>query len=299
MARALVPRGGARGLTFFVVGWPIGHSLSPALHRAAFEAAGSPHRYEALAVAPEDFPQFCERLRAEPGWGGANVTIPHKEAALAHADSADVAAREIGAANVLLSERGRLRAANTDGPALLACLCERAPTGGAKGVVLGAGGAARAAVWALARLGLAEVDLFARRPEAVRRLLDEVPRARSGGRWAAFALEDRAALAASLARAAIVVNATPVGLADPAQSPVPKDAWPPRPAGARGLVVDLVYGPGRRRLAAEAEGHGFTYVDGLPMLVRQAALSWSVWFGRPADEAVMWEAARARLAARP
>ncbi|MBX6350490.1 MAG: shikimate dehydrogenase [Clostridia bacterium] len=299
MAWPLAPSGGRPALTFAVLGWPVGHSLSPLLHGAAFAAAGSPHRYLALAVPPGDLPRFCARLRDEPGWGGANVTIPHKEGALALADEAEPAARAIGAANVLTPEGGRLHAANTDGPALVDCLRQRLYRAPELAVVLGAGGGARAAVWALGRLGCETVAVVARRPEAAEALLTAAPGLAGRARLRPVSLADRASVRALLRDASLIVNATPVGLADPSESPLPEDVWPDGPGRGRGLVLDLVYGPRRPRLGILAEQFGFTYVDGLPMLVRQAALSWSVWFGRPADESVMWAAVSARTGGAP
>ena len=252
---------------FGVLGWPVAHSRSPAMHQAAFAELGlEGWRYQRLPVPPE---VFAETVRALPGAGfaGANVTIPHKEAALALADDATPAAREIGAANTLtFGEDGRIHADNTDAPGLLAALGDRRP---ATAVVLGAGGSARAAAWALARAGAA-VTVVARRAEAA----------------GALAAELGTATAAEPPPADLLVNCTPVGLADPSASPL-ADVSP------FAIVADMVYREGGTELLRRARGVGAHTVDGLEILVRQGALSLERWSGRPAPLGVMRRAARA------
>src|SRR5688572_2037753 len=179
-----------------VCGWPVAHSRSPAMHEAAFAAARlEGWRYLKLPLPPE---LFAETVRALPaaGFRGVNVTIPHKEAALALADEASDAARAIGAANTLTFEDGAIKADNTDAPGLLAAVGE--PVAGRRALVLGAGGAGRAAAWALAGAG-ADVAVWNRTAERARAL--------------ATALGVRAVAAPEPAE--IVVNATAVGLRDP------------------------------------------------------------------------------------
>jgi shikimate dehydrogenase len=253
-----------------VLGWPVRHSRSPAMHEAAFAAAGiEGWRYQLLPVPPA---LLEETVRALPGAGfaGANVTIPHKEAALALADRAGDAAREIGAANTLSFAGGEIAAENTDAPGLLAALDR--DLRGALVLVLGAGGSARAAVWALRGAG-AEVSVWNRTPERARALADQL-----GARVGAVAAPD------------VVVNCTAVGLRpedDPfAALPLDPDALP-------ACVVDLAYGPGETRLTAAARAAGRDTVDGLEVLVRQGALSFELWTGRAAPLDAMRAAARA------
>jgi shikimate dehydrogenase len=248
-----------------VLGWPVGHSRSPAMMRAA-----GLERYQRLPVAPELFEDTVRALGAA-GFRGANVTIPHKEAALALATSASDAAREIGAANTLtFGEDGSIAADNTDAPGLLAAL-GRAP---ASAFVLGAGGSARAAVWALTRAG-ADVCVWNRSAERARGL--------------ALGLGARAVTQA--AKAEILVNCTSVGL-DDLSSPF-KDL----PLAADGLseyatVVDLVYRAGGTALVREAERRGVSIIDGLEVLVCQGALSFTLWTGTPAPLDAMRAAVR-------
>ena len=155
-----------------VLGWPVAHSRSPAMHNAALAAVGlTDWRYQLLPVPPE---LFAETVRALPGAGfrGVNVTIPHKQAALALADEATERASAIGAANTLTFESGTVIADNTDAPALIAGL--PFPAQGRTALVLGAGGSARAAVWALRDAGAAEVRVWNRTPERAERLCAEL-----------------------------------------------------------------------------------------------------------------------------
>jgi shikimate dehydrogenase len=240
-----------------VLGWPVGHSRSPAMQRAALRAVGlDGWAYQLLPVPPE---LFDETVRGLPGAGflGANVTIPHKEAALALADSATPLASAIGAANTLTFTDAGIEADNTDAPGLLAAIGD-APE---SALVLGAGGSARAAVHALAGAGC-EVFVLARTPSRAADLPATVV--------------DRAVDAQAL------VNCTPVGLDDPGELPLD-------PAGYE-LVVDFVYRDGGTALARRAQGR---VVDGLELLVAQGALSFTKWTGRQAPLDVMRAAVQA------
>jgi shikimate dehydrogenase len=252
-----------------VLGHPVEHSRSPAIHNAAFEALGLEWRYVKLPVAPD---VFDETVRALPqsGYRGANVTIPHKEAAIALADDATDAARSIGAANTLTFADGSVHADNTDAAGLLAAL-PRAPKGMAA-LVLGAGGAGRAAAWALREAG-AEVSVWNRTPERAASLAADL-----GIEWV------EAPVGAEL-----VVNATSVGLQPGDAIEELPVAWidPPR------VAVELVYGDHETPFAAWAKAGGAELVDGLEVLVRQGALSFERWTGHEAPLEVMRRAARA------
>ena len=247
-----------------VLGWPVGHSRSPAMMRAA-----GLERYQRLPVAPGVFADTVRALGAA-GFRGANVTIPHKEAALALATTASDAAREIGAANTLsFGEDGSIAADNTDAPGLMAAL-GRVP---ASALVLGAGGSAKAVVWALTRAG-SDVAVWNRTPERARGL---------GARVVSGAVA-----------AEVLVNCTSVGLTHPSS---PSAAFKELPLdadllGEYATVVDLVYRTGGTALVAEAERRGVSTIDGVEILVRQGALSFSIWSGRPAPLDAMRAAAR-------
>jgi shikimate dehydrogenase len=254
-----------------VCGWPVAHSRSPQMHNAALAAAGlTGWRYIRLPLPPE---LFAETVRALPaaGFRGVNVTIPHKEAALALADEASDAAREIGAANTLTFEDGAIVADNTDAPGLLDAI--REPVQGRSALVLGAGGAGRAAAWALSRAG-ADVAVWNRTPERARALAAD--------------LGVRAVEAAEPAQ--ILVQCTSVGLHDPETTfkalPVEADEL-----NAGSLVVDLVYRAGGTRFLEVASARGARVVDGLEVLVAQGAASFERWTGMEAPREAMREAA--------
>jgi shikimate dehydrogenase len=229
-----------------VCGWPVAHSRSPAMHNAALRALGlAGWRYQHLPLPPE---LFAEAVRALPraGFRGVNVTIPHKEAALALADAASETARAIGAANTLtFSDRG-IHADNTDAPGFLAAI----GTAPATALVLGAGGSARAVIWALNHAG-ARVSVLARTPQRAAGLGAEVVDAPT--------------------EAEMLVNCTPLGLHADDDLPLAPDGF------AR--VVDLAYAPGGTRLVNTARETGAEVVDGLEILVRQGALSFERWTG--------------------
>jgi shikimate dehydrogenase len=258
-----------------VLGWPVAHSRSPQIQNAALQAAGlTGWRYQLLPVPPR---LFAETVRALPGAGfrGANVTIPHKQAALALADDATDRARAIGAANTLTFGDGdEIAADNTDAPALIDAL--PVPPAGKTALVLGAGGSARAAVWALLAAGATEVRVWNRHPDRAEALAAEL-----GGTAVARAEP-----------ADLLVHCTPVGMdGDPAalkQLPLEADE-----TSMYACVVDLVYSHADTPLIAAANARGVPVVDGLELLVRQGALSFERFTGRAAPLDVMRAAARA------
>jgi len=247
-----------------VLGYPVAHSRSPAMHNAAFGALGLDWRYVKLPVRPELFEETVRALPAS-GYRGANATIPHKLAALALADRATAAARGAGAANTLTFEPdGAIEADNTDAGGFLDALGE-SPRG-RRALVLGAGGAGRAVAWALRQEGAAAVLVWNRTPE----------------RAAQLARDLEVDAVAAPAPAEIVVNATTVGLraaggrdAEQALGGLGLDGLPP-PA----VVVDLVYGQGTTPVVAWGRRAGARTVDGLEILVRQGARSFVRWTGR-------------------
>jgi shikimate dehydrogenase len=257
-----------------VLGQPVGHSRSPAMHNAAFVALGMDEEwgYEAIEVAPD---AFEERVRAMPGEGfvGANVTVPHKGAALSVADQLSETAREIGAANTLVFEDGEVRAHNTDADGLLNAL--PASPGGMSALVLGAGGAARAVVWALVREA-AEVEVWNRTELRSQNLCEEL-----GGR--PISDPDQGAYG-------LIVNTTAVGLRG--EDPFEELPLAPGSFAPGQTVVDMVYGTEPTRLLNAAGAAGATAVDGIEVLVQQGSLSFRIWTGRDAPLDVMRAAAR-------
>jgi shikimate dehydrogenase len=269
-----------------VLGHPVSHSRSPAMQTAALDALGlgGEWSYEAIDLAPDD---FAERTRALPkeGFVGANVTIPHKEAALATADEASDAAREIGAANTLSFAKGAIHAENTDATGLLAALPR--PMDGATALVLGAGGSARAAVWALAGQG-ASVSVWNRTPQRADELVRDLSRAGHGtdaeGRLTPVSGDQARAGSFDL-----IVNCTAVGMGD--EDPFEELPLDPERLDAKIVLVDLVYAGSESRLVREARQRSATAVDGLEVLVRQGAESLRIWTGMDPPLEVMRSAA--------
>jgi shikimate dehydrogenase len=254
-----------------VCGWPVAHSRSPQMHNAALAAVGlADWRYLRLPLPPELFEETVRALPAA-GFRGVNVTIPHKHAALGLADDVTVAAQAIGAANTLTFEGGRIHADNTDAPGLLAAIGE--PVAGRSALVLGAGGAGRAAAWGLRTAG-AQVSVWNRTAERAQEL------ARSLGVRGVTTPEP----------AEILVNCTSVGLHDSGDTfkalPIEADEL-----GAGSLVVDMVYRAGGTQLLEAARTRGARVVDGLEVLVAQGAASFERWTGLEAPREAMRAAA--------
>jgi shikimate dehydrogenase len=276
-----------------VLGHPVAHSRSPAMQNAALVALGlgEEWRYEAIDVAPRDFEDLVRALPGE-GFAGANVTVPHKLMALALADTATEMAREIGAANTLVFADGEVQAHNTDARGLIASL--PAPASGQRALVLGAGGAARAAVWALGAEGAA-VEIWNRtaaRAETVRIEVAERARQLQVQIEVGTVGAGTAAGPGTLDQGAydLIVNTTAVGLhgEDPFEHlPLLRDGF------HRGQsVVDMVYGEAPSTLLAAAGAAGATVVDGIEVLVQQGALSLQIWTGREPPLEAMRAAAR-------
>ena len=259
-----------------VLGWPIGHSRSPRLHGHWLRRHRIPGHYVPMSVAPDD---LAEALRALPrlGFVGVNVTIPHKEQALALATTVSEEAARIGAANTLtFLDGGGVHADNTDGYGFLANLRQAAPGWSAlagPALVLGAGGSARAVVAALIADGAPEVRLANRtraRAEALAAHFGPVVR-----------VVDWAEADAAAGGAATIVNATSLGMADAAGAAL---TFAAAPAGA--VVTDLVYRPLETAFLAAARARGLAVVDGLGMLLHQAVPGFERWFGvRPEVDA--------------
>jgi shikimate dehydrogenase len=267
-----------------VLGQPIAHSRSPAMHSAALAELGldGEWSYEAIEVSPAEFETRVRSMPAE-GFVGANVTVPHKLAALELADEASAAAREIGAANTLTFDDRGIVAENTDATGFLDALPR--PPGGSRALVLGAGGSARAVVWALVGSG-ADVWIWNRTPERAERLAEEL-----GGTPLRPGAEDQAPPSTAFD---LIVNATTVGMG---ASDVRSDDLKSLPLDVDALeqttqLVDLAYGSAETELAGLARAHGTEVVDGLEVLVHQGAASLRIWTGLEPPIEAMRQAAR-------
>ena len=252
-----------------VIGWPVGHSRSPRLHNYWLERLTIDGAYVPLAVAPGDLAAVLAAL-PRMGFAGANLTVPHKEAALALVDQLDPLAARIGAVNTLVVEDGKLIGRNTDAFGFLENLRRGAPAWSPESgpaLVLGAGGAARAVVAALIEAGVPEIRLANRSAERARMLA-----AALGGPIRPLAWEAREA---ALADVALVVNTTTLGMDGMAPLELNLDRLP-----SGSVVNDIVYVPLKTKLLVDAERRGNVVVDGLGMLLWQAVPGFEAWFGR-------------------
>lgn len=286
-----------RGSTRVVglLGWPVAHSLSPAMHNAAARALGLDLAYVPLPVAPDAVGAAVRGLAAL-GFLGANVTVPHKEAVLTYLDEIDDVAGLLGAVNTIVVRRdGKpvLHGTNTDVAGLLADLDANAVSIDRRDcLVLGAGGAARAAVYGLARRG-GRVRVLARRAEQAQRLAGVLLPHVSAGRVTAHQWDELATLATGM-KAPLIVNATPVGMhPHPGASPWPEELSLP----AASFVYDMVYQPAETRLLQQARAAGCAGVNGLGMLLYQGALAFELWTGHRPDIALMRQALQQAAAA--
>jgi shikimate dehydrogenase len=262
-----------------VIGDPVRHSRSPAIHNAAFEAIGLDWTFVAFEVEPGHAADAVQAMRAL-GLAGMSVTMPHKSDVLGALDDLSPRARRLGAVNCIAWDGPqRLVGHNTDGDGFLASLvAEGIAVRGRRCVVLGAGGAARSAVLALAEAGASEVLVSARRTAAA------AAAAELAG--AAGATIEPAQVPAALTGADVLVNATPLGMSEGDPLPVDPAALHP------GLfVAELIYHPARTALLAAAESAGAVGTNGLGMLVQQAAVAFELWTDRAAPLEVMTLAA--------
>ena len=279
-------------LHLVVLGYPLSHTLSPAMHNAAFQAVGLEGRYEALPVEPERLSEVIATIRND-GYAGANVTVPHKEAVIPFLDGLTPVAEAIGAVNTLVKKEGRLVGHNTDAAGLLADLYLHGVHFSHRPVlILGAGGAARAAVAACAGVGAeAQIRVIARRREQAESLrtiilTPEVSKAFKVFPWTPLGFLE------ACDNCALIINATPLGM-KPKVDSSPWQADTPLPPDA--FVYDLVYNPASTLFTRQARAAGLRATNGLGMLVEQGALSFELWTGQTAPREVMRRAAEKEL----
>ncbi|SFU08946.1 shikimate dehydrogenase [Mesorhizobium sp. YR577] len=256
-----------RAVKAFVCGHPIAHSRSPKIHGFWLKKHGIDGFYDAVDVAPENFEAFLGGL-AENGLAGGNITIPHKEAAYRFADRRDAAAEEIGAVNTLWFEDGQLCATNTDAHGFAANLDEYAPgwTKAGTAVVLGAGGASRAVIFALKQRGFTDIRIVNRTVARAAELADRF------GKGVSAHPSD--AVSELLSDAGLLVNTTALGMHGNAEIPADPSHLPDH-----AIVIDIVYVPLETPLLAAARMRGLKTVDGLGMLLHQAVPGFERWFG--------------------
>lgn len=277
-----------------LIGYPLGHSLSPRLHQAALDFFGLEGEYRLYLVEPDDqanLAALADRVR-RGDLDGLNVTIPHKQNVISLVDELTAEARTIGAVNTLYRQGGALIGHNTDAPGFLTDLrrfWQPAPTENRRrALVIGSGGGARAVVYALLQDGW-DVTIAAVLADQAAALVEAL-RPVSGGRTLAFIPNERQAVDKALDGVTLIVNASPVGMAPH----VDESPWPaglPFPPGA--AVYDLVYNPRETLFVQQARRAGLPATTGLGMLIEQAGRSFECWTGRRPPREVLWKAVEA------
>jgi shikimate dehydrogenase len=251
-----------------VIGHPISHSKSPLIHGFWLEALGLAGVYQQVDVSPDALAAFMQRLAAQ-GYAGINVTIPHKVAVMPYCDALTPLARSVGAVNtVIVQQDGQLLGHNSDVGGFTAPLRKMHDLKGKKAVVLGAGGAARAIIAGLADMGLAHIHVINRSRGSVE-LLNQI---------AAVVAHDWWSAAAALEGAAVLVNTTSLGMAG--QPPLEIDL---SPLPVEAIVNDIVYAPIETDLLRRAKQRGHRTIDGLHMLIGQAAEAFELFYGAVPD----------------
>jgi shikimate dehydrogenase len=287
--------GGAPAYTYALAGWPLAHSLSPAVHNAAFAAAGRPDRYVLCPTPPAALEAFVTRVRAGD-LAGANVTVPHKLAVRRLVDEESHLVRVTGAVNTLVRTPTGVRGENTDVAGCLAALAalDALQGAGRRALVLGAGGAARAVALALVTQGF-EVLVMARRVDGAAAVAETIARAVRGARLSSEVWSPTRLVAAA-GRSQLLANCTPIGAAacpgagaDAGDSPWPASS----PIPPHLTVLDVVAWPQETPLVMQARAAGARAGGGLAMLVGQAAQAWRLWTRSQPSMDAMWAAARA------
>jgi shikimate dehydrogenase len=251
-----------------VIGDPIAHSKSPTIHRFWLRQMGLVGDYRATRVRPEELGDYLRERREDPDWRGCNVTMPCKQAIAGQLETIDPIARRIGAVNTVINHSaGLLMGTNTDFQGAHFAL-EDSPVAGKKVVLLGAGGAASAVLEELRQAGASHVTILNRREEKARELLDR------------FGLEGAIGPIGGAPAADLLINATPLGMEGHPAIDLDLSALH---SGA--TVFDLVYHPIETPLLAEARRRGFRTVDGLAMLIWQASMAFTYFFGEPPPDA--------------
>jgi shikimate dehydrogenase len=271
-----------------VIGRPVGHSLSPLMHNAAFRAAGLNYIYVPLPVEPNQLREAVSGLKAL-GFSGANITIPHKVNVIQFLDDIDRIAAMIGAVNTIVVRDGRLIGYNTDAEGFIASLmAEHVNVAGTTAVLTGAGGAARAIVSGLIANGVKKIWITAR---------DKGKAAQLAASFSTLAdmdscnFDDKTYRAASSA-ADILINCTPLGMAPRTEAMPPIEWGCLNPAA---VLCDLIYNPSQTQLLNAAQQRGHKIVGGMGMLIEQGAIAFQLWTGLNAPRAVMREAISSRL----
>lgn len=275
-----------------LIGWPADYSLSPAMHNAAFQALGMEDwHYDLLPVLPNELKTLVGSLKSR-GYVGANVTVPHKQSIIPFLDGVALAAKGVGAINTIVVENGKLQGHNTDVVGIRADLEAHGVTlKGQKVLILGAGGAAHAAVLALANAG-AQVTVANRRSERAWDLYRNIKR--GVAQELNINVQELSALGRFAPELNLIINCTPAGM-----SPVhtTMSPWPEGlPIPSQAVVYDMVYRPAVTQFMQQATEAGCRVIGGLGMLIQQGAAAFQLWTGKEPSLEVMRDAAEAELA---
>lgn len=265
-----------------IIGWPLGHSLSPIMHNAAFEEMNLDYIYVPLPVQPNDLSQAIAGLKAL-GFVGANITIPHKVAIIPYLDELDASAQFVGAVNTIVIKEGKCIGYNTDGQGFIQSLLAKKVTIANKTVViLGAGGAARAVVCGLITNGIRQITIGTRNPLKAKEFAELFPDHRNiqGCDW------NGSCFTTQLKQCDILINCTPIGMSSHREEELPINMIDLHPNAA---VCDLIYNPPLTPLLASAKSRGHMVINGAGMLVEQGALAFELWTGEKPSRRVMLE----------
>jgi shikimate dehydrogenase len=277
---------------YAIIGWPVSHSLSPAMQEAGFRALGRNARYELCETSPAELPQRMEQLRRD-GYRGWNVTVPHKEQVFAMLEDCDEDASCAGSVNTIVNRDGRLYGYSTDGYGLAAAVQESfgIASAGSRQLFLGTGGAARAAAVYAAVHGAAEIILVNRTLSRAESLAEDIRKVAARCPLRCLALADSCAIAEALRSCDLLIQCTSLGLH--AEDPLP---FAPPLVPARVAVMDMIYGftPFREQCAAK----GCPTADGSGMLLHQGCRSLQLWTGQDAPVDAMRQALSQALATR-
>jgi shikimate dehydrogenase len=265
-----------------IIGDPLEHTGSPAMHNAAFARLGLDFVYVPFPVKKRELPGAIQGIR-DLNVRGVNITIPHKVEVMSFLDDVDILARDIGAVNTIINRNGELKGYNTDAAGFWRALVNAGvQPQGKKIVLLGAGGAARAIAFILADKG-ADISILNRNLDKAQRLANLISTTFRKN-IPAYDLNQEN-LEKVLSPAEILINATSIGMYPDTATPVPAKLL------ERSLVVfDIIYNPTRTRLLAEAEKRGAKIINGVEMLVWQGAIAFELWTGKPAPVDIMREA---------
>jgi shikimate dehydrogenase len=272
-----------------VIGHPVGHSLSPHLHNAAFAAAGLNFVYLAFDVT--EVGPFLMGMRATQSFRGLSVTIPHKLAVIPHLDSLDPLAAKIGSVNSITNEEGKLIGSTTDGlGAVRAFDQKKIDLTGRRILFLGSGGAVRSVAFTMAdRCMPGQITILGRTRSKVEELVADIKNGTKARVLAGSLTDD---IRSAMDEHEIVIQGTPVGMS---QEQISSSCVPSETISPEHVVFDMVYRPHRTQLIADAERAGAAVIHGIEMLIHQAALQFERWMGLPAPVTAMREAARLAL----